>query len=90
MPKAVCRQIGDEFVIVPISGDIAKSSDVFSTNAVGARIWELSTQGRATNTESLAQELQAHFGIDAPSIDCIKADVEEFLRELATCGLLDE
>jgi hypothetical protein len=59
------------------------SSEYLSTNAAGARLWKLLTDG--TSREQLIAMLVEHYGIDE---DRAAADTDAFLGELAAHGLL--
>jgi hypothetical protein len=59
------------------------SSEYLSTNAAGARLWKLLTDG--TSRERMIAVLVEHYGIDE---DRAAADTDAFLADLAAHGLL--
>lgn len=39
-PEVVARKVSDEFILVPLSDDIADMDSIYTMNEVGAFIWE--------------------------------------------------
>lgn len=78
-PDFVFRQIGGEFVLVPISHDVADMEAVFTLEGVGARIWELldgQRDGQAV-LEMIIQEYEV-------TRETAQADLVDFLSQLET------
>jgi hypothetical protein len=56
---------------------------LYSSNAVGARIWELLRKGRSV--DQIATELAAEFPVPAETIG---KDTRQFVGELASAGIV--
>jgi len=76
-PDLVFRQIGDEFVLLPIRQDVADMEAVYTLGGVGARIWEL-LDGELDGQAILARVLREYDV--AP--ETAHADLVEFLQQL--------
>lgn len=79
IPSTVmARQLGDETVILDLA-----SGTYFGLEAVGARFWQLLTEGRSLkdSQDLLLQEYE----VDAATLE---ADLERLLADLAGRGLL--
>ena len=76
-PDLVFRQIGDEFVLVPIRHDVADMEAIYTLGGVGARIWEL-LDGERDGNAVLAQIVQEY----DVSPEQARADLVEFLEQL--------
>jgi hypothetical protein len=58
----------------------------FSLNVVGAKVWEkLEARQTGMTLSQLVSELAPHFTV---SVDQLKADLQEYLRELEAKGLI--
>ena len=82
-PGFVSRDIGDDTIVVPVRGGVGDLDAIFTLNAVGATIWKL-IDG-ATTVERLAAAVAAEYEVNG---DVAAHDVDEFVRLLATRGLL--
>lgn len=80
-PDFVFRQIGDEYVLVPIRRKVADMEAVFTLSGVGARIWELLDGERDGDAilDLIVQEYQV-------SPENARADLIEFLGQLEAVG----
>ncbi len=76
-PDLVYRQIGGEYVLVPIRSNVADMEAVYALGGVGVRIWEL-LDGERDGRSILAQIVQEHD--IAP--DQAGRDLVEFLQQL--------
>ncbi len=78
-PDMVFRQIGDEYVLVPIRNDVADMEAVFTLGGVGARIWELLDGERDGHTilEQIVQEYDV-------STEEARGDLVKFLEQLVS------
>ncbi len=79
------RTIGDEFILVPVKGELARLQQVFVLNAVGAFIWD--RLDGAENLEELRNELGTVFDVDP---DRAERDLLEYIDLLAGQGLVAE
>lgn len=77
-PSIVTRKTGNEYVLVPVTNNIADMNSVYTLNETGAFIWE-QIDGKK-NTNSIIEELIAEFETDKETAE---KDVMEFLEEMA-------
>ena len=82
--KVVLRRIGEDRLLVPVSGDAARENCVFPINATGEFIWAGLAQGRTL--DEMAAALAAEFAV-APA--AARADCREFADKLVAQGLLE-
>lgn len=75
--KFVARQVSDELVIVPLSGNVAQMNELFTLNETGKFIWENAIDN--TTTESLAKLMIEAFDIDNTTAT---RDIEKFLSQM--------
>ena len=75
--KFVARQVSDELVIVPLSGNVAQMNELFTLNETGKFIWENATE--SNTTESLTALMTDAFDIDNQTA---KRDIETFLTQM--------
>lgn len=73
----VSRQIGDEFILVPIRRDVADLESIYTLSGTGVRIWEL-IDGQLTGLE-LRDRIVGEFDVE---LEQAEADLIEFLSEL--------
>ena len=76
-PLIVTRKTGDEYVLVPVTENIADMNSVFTLNETGAFIWE-QIDGKKT-VEEIISELSSEY--DIPE-DQAERDVIEFIQNL--------
>lgn len=62
-PEIVARNTGDEYVLVPVTNNIADMKSVYTLNSTGAFIWER-LDGRRT-VKNIADEVEKAFEVDA-------------------------
>jgi hypothetical protein len=77
-PSVVTRKTGNEYVLVPITNNIADMNSIYTLNETGAFIWEHIDGERSIN--GIINELMSEFEIDA---DTAKKDVMLFLEDLS-------
>ena len=75
--QIVANKIGDEYVLVPISDNIADMDNVFSINEVGSFIWE-HINGK-NSVQDIIQMVLNEFDVDEKTAEY---DVENFIREI--------
>jgi hypothetical protein len=81
----VCRQVGQESILVPIRQNVGNLDYVYTLSPVAARIWSL-----VDGTRSIAQiadELSHEFDVDAATA---AADVSALLADLAGASLVTQ
>lgn len=74
----VTRKTGNEYVLVPISNNIADMNSVYTLNETGAFIWE-QINGKST-VEDIITVLTAEYDIDYKSAE---ADVFSFIENMS-------
>jgi hypothetical protein len=75
--SVVTRKTGSEYVLVPITNNIADMNSVFTLNETGAFIWELIDGKR--DVDEIITELTKEYDIDAESAE---ADVMAFIEKM--------
>ena len=76
-PNFVTRTVGDELVIVPLSGNVAQMNRLFTLNETGKFIWE--NCEKCTDIKSLVVLLTENFDVQP---DAALTDVEAFLEKM--------
>jgi hypothetical protein len=77
----VFRSIDEESVFVPIRQSADALQLIYTTNAVGTRVWELVDGARSV--EDIAAAVQSEYDV-APETSL--ADAEDFLAQLTAAG----
>jgi hypothetical protein len=77
-PSIVTRKTGNEYVLVPVTNNIADMNSVYTLNETGAFIWEQIDGKKDINC--IVQDLTTEFEIDRETAE---NDVIGFLQELA-------
>jgi len=78
--RALCRQIGEEAVILDLDSGV-----YYGLNATGTRVWELLELG--TPVSNIYDLMLEEFEVTP---DCLNNDVQDLLRELVAKGLVLE
>ena len=76
-PGIIPRKTGDEYVLVPVSNNIADMDSVYTLNETGAFIWE-KLDGKSTLAE-IVSCMQTEFDVDA---ETAKNDLFAFVAEM--------
>ena len=79
--EVVFRRVDEEMVFVPIRQSASDLQSIYTTNAVGARVWELSDDGRCV--DDIAGAIASEYDVD---LDIARADAEAFLGQLTEAG----
>ncbi|NDP21249.1 MAG: PqqD family protein [Paludibacter sp.] len=80
--RFVTREVGNELIIVPLSGNVAQMNELFTLNETGKFIWECLDE---KNTfDDIVALLTEEFDIDE---NTARTDVELFLKKIE--NLLD-
>ncbi len=77
-PEVMARQVGDETVILDLA-----SGNYFGLDAVGARIWQLISEGCMPS--AIHERLLAEYDVAPDDLD---RDIDRLLTELISQGLL--
>jgi len=76
-PNIVPRKTGDEYVLVPLSNNIADMDRVYTLNETGAFIWER-LDGK-TDLATILKEMQKTFDVDKKTAE---QDLRDFIDQL--------
>ena len=82
-PNVIGREIADEFILVPVSDELAEMHSFFTLNSVGRFIWE-QLDGTATN-ESITEKLVETFEVTQETAE---EDLVQLIHELRETGLI--
>lgn len=82
----VLRSIIDEYIVMPVGGQINSFSNILVLNESSSLLWNALKEGVA-DEEALAQVLTAEYDV---SFETAHADAAEFLDELKRLQLLQE
>ncbi|MDD4969013.1 MAG: PqqD family protein [Paludibacter sp.] len=75
--KFVAREVGNEMILVPLSGNVAQMNELFTLNETARFIWENATE---TNTiRDIENLMTEQFDIDPVTA---KKDIEQFMSKL--------
>jgi len=77
-PSVVTRKTGNEYVLVPVTNNIADMNSVYTLNETGAFIWE-HINGRRS-VEEIISALTKEYNIDN---ETAKADVFSFIENMS-------
>lgn len=75
--KFVAREVGNELILVPLTGNVAQMNELFTMNETGKFIWENSNE--ETSLEDIVNLMTDEFAINAATA-C--KDIETFLKQL--------
>lgn len=82
--RVVLRRIGEDHLLVPVSGDAARENCVFPLNETGEFLWARLSQG-----VPLAEAARAVAGEFTVSFDAALADCREYAEALVAQRLLE-
>ena len=75
--KFVARQVGNEMILVPLTGNVAQMNELFTLNETARFIWENTKEN--TTIEDIEKLMIEEFDIDAiTAMD----DIELFMKRL--------
>ena len=83
--RVVLRRIGEDRLLVPVSGGVARENCVFPVNATGEFIWDCLTKGKTLDETAAA--LAGEFAVSAEEAG---VDVRAFAERLLAQGLIEE
>ena len=75
--KFVVRGVGNELILVPLTGNVAQMSELFTLNETARFIWENSTD--ESTIEDMENAITETFTIDR---ETATKDIENFLKQL--------
>lgn len=73
----VSREVGNELILVPLTGNIAQMNEMFTLNETGKTIWE--NMDQVESLEQLKQIVLDNFEINDQTAE---RDIEGFLAQL--------
>jgi hypothetical protein len=76
-PDIIARRTGDEYVLVPVTDNIADMTSMFTLNETGAFIWDMIDGARTS--EDIARALALEYGTD---LEITRRDVAQYLSDL--------
>ena len=76
-PDIIARRTGDEYVLVPVTDNIADMTSMYTLNETGAFIWDM-IDGVMT-AEDIARALALEYNTD---LEITRGDVEQYLSDL--------
>lgn len=80
----VARRVANEVVLVPVRQNVADLQRIYTTNEVGARIWELIDSGKTV--ADIILTISSEYEVEQKQAE---ADVIEFLDHLESVGAID-
>lgn len=75
--KFVAREVADELVIVPLTGNVAQMNELFTLNETAGFIWKNITEN--DSVASLTSKMTDAFEIDDATA---QHDIEQFLKKM--------
>jgi hypothetical protein len=75
--KFVAREVGNELIIVPLTGNVAQMSELFTLNETAKFLWENISEN--ASNEDIAKLLTYEFEVDA---ETARQDVAAFLANM--------
>lgn len=75
--KFVAREVGNELIIVPLSGNVAQMNELFTMNETAKFIWENISE--KTSVEDIENAMTDTFDIDK---ETAKKDILVFLTQM--------
>jgi len=84
-PSVVTRKTGNEYVLVPVTDNIADMDSVYTLNETGAFIWE-QIDGKKS-VEEIIDAMTEEYEIDK---DTATADVLEFISKMSSYLIVNE
>lgn len=77
-PKLAERKVGEETVLVPLSGNVADLNEMFTLNEVGSFIWDRLDE--LNSTDEIVASVLTEFDVEEEEAE---QDVKTFLDELS-------
>lgn len=83
--KFVTREVGNELILVPLTGNVAQMSELFTLNETAKFIWENITH--ETTAKDIENLMTNTFDIDA---ETARKDIENFLLRMGNLFIKNE
>ena len=75
--KFVAREVGNEMILVPLTGNVAQMSELFTLNETARFIWQNITEN--STIADIEYLMTNEFDIDT---ETAKEDIEKFMKQL--------
>ena len=75
--KFVAREVGNEMILVPLTGNVAQMSELFTLNETARFIWQNITEN--TTIADIENLMTTEFDIDT---ETAKEDIDKFMKQL--------
>jgi hypothetical protein len=75
--KFVAREVGNELILVPLTDNVARMSELFTLNETAKFIWESINEN--TSVEDIENSMTEIFHVDNQTA---KRDIETFLNQM--------
>ena len=75
--KFVAREVGNEMILVPLTGNVAQMSELFTLNETARFIWQNITEN--TTIADIEYLMTNEFDIDT---ETAKEDIDKFMKQL--------
>ena len=75
--KFVAREVGNEMILVPLTGNVAQMSELFTLNETARFIWQNITEN--STIADIEYLMTNEFYIDT---ETAKEDIEKFMKQL--------
>lgn len=75
--KFVARAVGNEMILVPLTGNVAQMNELFTLNETAKFIWENAKEN--TTIQDIENLMRDEFDIDP---DTAKQDIDTFMKRL--------
>ena len=75
--KFVAREVGNEMILVPLTGNVAQMSELFTLNETARFIWQNITEN--TTIADIENLMTNEFDIDT---ETAKEDIDKFMKQL--------
>jgi hypothetical protein len=85
--QTVLRQVEDNFIIVPIAGNLSSKGALFRLNETAADIWKFINENKETTIEQVNKYISELYKIDQSAI---KEDIENIINTFFEKDLLEE
>lgn len=83
--EVVCREVGGEFLLVPIRNRVGDLESIFVLNPMAARIWSL--LDHSMSSDEIVAAICDEFDVDQATAT---ADVSELLESLELASLVNK
>ena len=83
--QVIFRSVAGEGMLIPVGDTTGEYNGIFSLRGLGEQVWKMIEKGM--EREEIIPALLAEYDADEATI---RADVEDFLNRLKSCGIIEE